>query len=767
MIFANYPPNRIYGGTEDYTRILVDGLREQFCNVKVITSSYYSGNDPDVYKIGGIAWGLKELFSALKIIRRERFDVVHMQYTPEVFGFGVVFKLLPLLLKFVYPSPLFVITFHTLVGGRWVSKINAVLLSLFSNIVISTNEELSFLFRQYFPFLSGKLHEIPIGSNIVSCKIDPVEAREYIEKKYGLDENVVILSHFGMPNPAKGIEDLFKAFKKVSEKKDYYLLMIGEANKNREEYKEKLLALEKDLGIEGRIIWTGQIDDRDVSLHISASDIFVVPYTDGICIRRGTLMAGISHSMPIISTVARVPTPYFKNNENILLVDSGDHEGIADAISRLSVDRALRKKLSNNIARTADLFLWDKIILKTMHLYGKHTRSLAEKVRYYLKQVVESLEYIVWRIIKKRKRLACQSIEKAPEKILIVQLNAIGDLIMTIPSIRALRARFPTACIDILTQPHTSELLETYRIVDNSYSYCDNFWRLFPGNISDILRNLKVLKALKKNKYDLCVDFTALFGSVVVVDHVCDKEVIGRFNEIKRGLFDFDTNLVYTRSIDVKEINIREANLNVVASLGCGYSQTDLMPLFTKTCILEAEKFIQKYSLKDKDFFVIHPGAKWRPKRWPAEKFSKFIDLIHKETGKITVLTGAIEDAEMLESIKQMSKYDPIICKGELSLLGLGALISRSLAFVGNDSGIGHLAASTGIPCLILFGPTDPALCAPFGGNVNTIREEVPCWPCKLYYRRYHCEMGNNVCLKKLSPNKVFNKINDLLQKSK
>ncbi|MFQ5952351.1 MAG: glycosyltransferase family 4 protein [Candidatus Omnitrophota bacterium] len=376
MIFPTYPPNYQVDGIGDYTEALVQKLRERGHDVFVITSGRYAGTDGKVIKIGGGEWRFRELIKVFKRIRKEKFDVVNMQYTPVTYGFGMSFKFLPLLVKLSAHDILFVTTFHTLVGGGFISKINAALLTIFSHRIISTHEELTRLFKKWLGVFRGKLSQIPIGPNILPVSVDADRIRQELKKKYGIAESTTVLINFGFPSPGKGLETLCDAMKILSRKGQYCLIFLGAVRDEHVEYQHELKGIIMRQGLEKEIIWIGGVGDETVSEILQASDICVLPYEDGISIRRGSLMAAMVHGLPIVSTFPRVEVPYFKEKENVLLVRPGDGKALAEAIEELSRDDALREKLSRNITETAKEFDWDKIADETLEVYLRRGSNL-------------------------------------------------------------------------------------------------------------------------------------------------------------------------------------------------------------------------------------------------------------------------------------------------------------------------------------------------------------------------------------------------------
>ncbi|MBD3379948.1 MAG: glycosyltransferase [Candidatus Omnitrophica bacterium] len=369
MIFSDYSPGREADGIGDYTRILVETLRSRGHDVRVVTSSRYTGWDRKVVRISHGRWGIRELRKVAAYIKKGGFDAVHLQYTPVSYGFGVAFKLLPLLVRLYSRKTCFVTTFHTFVGGRWVSKVNAVLLSAFSHRIIATNDEIIYLIDKWLEAFKKKTALIPIGANIGPSDMSREEARKKLELEYGIKSGAVVMVNFGFCYPGKGIENIIKTVKNLSGRENYYIIMMGAVREQDADYRRGIQNLIRMNGLDGNFVWIPEVDSEKAADVLMGSDIFIAPYDEGISIRRGSLMAALVNGLPVVSTAPRVPMPYFKSGENVILAERGKVPGLVSAVERLSVDRDLRKKISKNARELAKHFDWDLIAEETEKVY--------------------------------------------------------------------------------------------------------------------------------------------------------------------------------------------------------------------------------------------------------------------------------------------------------------------------------------------------------------------------------------------------------------
>jgi glycosyltransferase involved in cell wall biosynthesis len=111
-----------------------------------------------------------------------------------------------------------------------------------------------------------------------------------------------------------------------------------------------------------------------VSTYLHTADLIVMPYRDGVSLRRGTLMAVLAHGRPLITTQPATPTPELVHGQNCWLVPANDEGALAPAIEQLLAEPARRQSLGQNAAQVADLFTWDKIAVQTAAFYQQLLR---------------------------------------------------------------------------------------------------------------------------------------------------------------------------------------------------------------------------------------------------------------------------------------------------------------------------------------------------------------------------------------------------------
>jgi lipopolysaccharide heptosyltransferase II len=398
---------------------------------------------------------------------------------------------------------------------------------------------------------------------------------------------------------------------------------------------------------------------------------------------------------------------------------------------------------------------------------AKDMMRIIEIIRYFLKQVTESLEFIViwvgflWKSFRDRRRKKTGDIRK----ILVIQMNSIGDVLMTTPAIRSLKNSFPGADIDVVTRPHVVSLLEDNPDVNAVLGCADRFWRSIFTGFRDYRTSVETLKELKQTRYDLCTDLGGTPGSIACALIAGSANTVGPERSFRSGFFRYTTSWFY-RTVNQEKEHILQKYLEITVALGGAVVEEEEKLYISAENRREADEFLKSQGLEDRSFVVMHVGAKWPPKRWPKEHFARLIGMLYSEAALITVLVGAVPDMSSLTAIRDESGVPETVLAVGMPLQVTGEIISRAVVFIGNDSGPAHMAASVGTPLVVLFGPTDPAACAPISKNKIILHDKISCWPCILYFRRDTCEKGTNICLERIKPERVFEAVNALISKN-
>lgn len=347
-------------------------------------------------------------------------------------------------------------------------------------------------------------------------------------------------------------------------------------------------------------------------------------------------------------------------------------------------------------------------------------------------------------------------------KILLVQLAGIGDLVMATPAISSVRERFPDAYIALLTIKRTKDLLKNSKDLDRIFSL--DYGGRFQIGLLFNQKNWCTISELRKQKFDLAVNLYQIYslkGALqlyLLFKLMNIKFIVGRDTEGK-GFF---LNLKIKETVTRSEHEV-ESNLRLVELLGAKI-QTKNLHLDNDS---QDENFIAKllaeYSVYHKDLLIgINPGSAWRlTRRWLPERFAQTADeIINKYSAKI-VFTGSTKETRVSDEIISLMKNKPINTTGKLNIPQLVALIKRCNLYISVDSGPMHIAVAVGTPLVAIYGPGYKRY-FPYGDSNKfiIIKKDVDCSPC------YKIKCNDFRCMKSITVDNVLWAVDNQLKKS-
>ncbi|MDP1590776.1 MAG: glycosyltransferase family 9 protein [Prosthecobacter sp.] len=273
---------------------------------------------------------------------------------------------------------------------------------------------------------------------------------------------------------------------------------------------------------------------------------------------------------------------------------------------------------------------------------------------------------------------------KPPPRVLVIRGGAIGDFILTLPAIRLLRETIVGCHLEVIGYPAIAELART-------------------AGLADSVRSLEHRT------------MAALFAKTAPIDEALAEHLRG-FNLVVSFLYDpdglFRASLERVGVKTLIECSPRVQNEGEHASkqLAKGLEK---LAMFLEDAHLCRAHFERR--LDDKARIAIHPGSGSEKKNWPLEHWLRLADEFSDH--EVIFITGEAEEARGVKIERHANWH-------ALPLSELSTRLATCTAFLGHDSGISHLAAACGVPSLLLFGPTDPAIWAPPQPWVEILREE-------------------------------------------
>ncbi len=318
-------------------------------------------------------------------------------------------------------------------------------------------------------------------------------------------------------------------------------------------------------------------------------------------------------------------------------------------------------------------------------------------------------------------------------KILIVKLSAIGDVILTLPSLNALRKRFPKAHIAWVVEKAAAELIEGHPaldrvIVSNRKKWIKGLWG---ADRFDNLKNIhNFIKELRDTHYDLIIDFQGLLKSGILVGLAGGTRKIGFDKGMQRneGAHLFLNERIPAVNMDRHAL---ERNLVLLRSLGISADEVEYRIPVGQSERAAAAELLWKHGVGTRRPLVaLNPITRWETKLWNCRNFAGLADCIIDELSACVVFTGSRNDRDAISSIIDEMKHRAANMAGETNLKELAALYEKCALAVTTDTGPMHLAAAVGTSVVALFGPTAPWRTGPYGSRHQVVRAEMKCSPC-------------------------------------
>jgi heptosyltransferase-2 len=341
------------------------------------------------------------------------------------------------------------------------------------------------------------------------------------------------------------------------------------------------------------------------------------------------------------------------------------------------------------------------------------------------------------------------------QRIMVRSTNWVGDAVMSLPALDALRTRFPRAEIVLVSKPWVSEIYWHHPAVNRQIIYKPNsehrgprgFWRL--------------VKELQAERFD----------AAILLQNAFHAAWMARLARIP-------VRIGYAR--DGRSLLLDEAIEPPFAG-ACGHQVNYYLQLLFRAGVIDPPQAVEEIRLRLIDpekhwaakkldslglngprFLIgLHPGASFGPaKRWMPERFAALGDRLMGALNADVIIFGSAQERPLAEQIARTMEHTPTVAAGETSLRQLLALMARCRLMVTNDSGPMHLAAGLGVPLVAIFGSTDERSTGPVGARVRIVKRQVECSPCGLR----ECPIDFR-CLRGVSVEQVFRATLELVKR--
>ena len=330
------------------------------------------------------------------------------------------------------------------------------------------------------------------------------------------------------------------------------------------------------------------------------------------------------------------------------------------------------------------------------------------------------------------------------ERILIIKLRAIGDVLLATVVIKNLRLAFPDAEIDFLTESPSHDVIAGNPYLTTTLVY-DKVKMSGP----------ELIRLVRGRSYDLVIDLFGNPRTALVTRASGARYRVGFDFRWRRHAYNI---IAHPRG---SQVHNTQFNLDALAAIGVEIQDRNLYFPLASEDLAHADEWLARAELSERFLVGVNPGGGWYTKRWGLDKYAELCDRVGDAYGAAIVLTWGPGQREDVEAIQSKMHHTPFIPPAT-TLRELGAILKRCSIVISNDSGPMHIAAAVGTPVLGIYGPTNPVLQGPYGAQHLTIsKAELDCLGCNLT----KCPIGH-ACMLGLSVDTVMDGVGRLLAKN-
>jgi ADP-heptose:LPS heptosyltransferase len=301
------------------------------------------------------------------------------------------------------------------------------------------------------------------------------------------------------------------------------------------------------------------------------------------------------------------------------------------------------------------------------------------------------------------------------QSVLIFHQGALGDFVLALPALEALRKVFPRAKWVIMGYPRILALAHERYYADDVFSVDQK------GMASFFIRGGDLDFTLS--------EFFKTFNLIVVFGKDGGGTVTENLKRVSGGrIYSINSFPPWDEKVHMIDHLLKQFNEHGIPSSGSNPR------LYLKTSDREwARNFWENRGVSPGErskVFILHPGSGSKKKVWPLDRFLTLARILQDcLRSKVLIVLGPAEGPDVRKAFETTGPSSPVVAKG-LTLLQLASVMDGCWFFVGNDSGISHLAAGLGLPTLAIFGPTDQRVWSPRGEKTVVVCRRIHCSPC-------------------------------------
>ena len=344
------------------------------------------------------------------------------------------------------------------------------------------------------------------------------------------------------------------------------------------------------------------------------------------------------------------------------------------------------------------------------------------------------------------------------ERLLCIRLDSLGDVLMTTPAIRALKAAVPGRRVALLTSPSGGEVARLVPEIDDVLTYESPWMKSTPSRANGATDRV-MIESLRAERFDGAVIFTVFSQNplpAALLCHLADIPLrLAHCHENPYGLL---SHWVPDPEPAAEIRHETRRQLDLVATIGARIGDERLSLRVPHAAREEVRRHLRERGLgPERPWVVVHPGSTAASRRYPPELYAEVVRGLVAEHGWSVALTGSAAEREVAGEIAALAAVPVHDLSGTLDLPGLAAVIESAPVLITNNTGPAHVAAAVGTPVVTLYALTNPQH-TPWQVPSRVLSFDVPCRWC---YRSI-CPEVHHACLRGVPPASVISAVLEL-----
>jgi len=344
--------------------------------------------------------------------------------------------------------------------------------------------------------------------------------------------------------------------------------------------------------------------------------------------------------------------------------------------------------------------------------------------------------------------------------ILLWMPNWIGDVILVMPALSALRKKFPHSRITAVAKAPSDQLLLSHPAVDT-------VMQIPSGSDKGFFAGSRFACKLRKYQFDLGVVFPNSFYSALLLSVSGAKNRLGYGTE---GREVFLTHSVKVTSLAKRTEYRVDYFFNLLSALKLDSAESRFLPLKKNQENKVVDQYLEKIGWRENQFLIaLHPGTSKPQRGWHVERFGILCQKLAKEYAVKIIVLGQKKETELLAQVCRFSPDHVVSLPGDMDLREVAALLERCHLFIGNDSGMMHLASMVNTAVVGIFGPGSPLTSGPFmdSEKQEIVSKNFDCSPCRQKFFKECKPSSHNkpFCLEDITVKDVAEAVDRMLKK--